>query len=92
MPWIDGVSLGVWDEGKGAMFVSFRTWNGEPVRINPVFNMLPIGHYGIYINGNLNRENIIPASGESISISLHVNGSDTNVVIVRQSINWLCIC
>ncbi|KKO97879.1 hypothetical protein THAR02_10015 [Trichoderma harzianum] len=95
MPWIDGVGLdsgvdtlsGVWDEGKGAMFASFRTWHGEPARINPVFNMLPIGHYGIYINGNLNRENVIRASGESISVSLDVSGSDTDVVIVRQSIN-----
>ncbi|KAL6790330.1 hypothetical protein GGI42DRAFT_347079 [Trichoderma sp. SZMC 28013] len=95
MPWIDGVSLesgvdtlsGVWDEGKSAMFASFRTWHGESARINPVFNMLPIGHYGIYVNGNLDRENAIQALGESISISLDVNGSDTDVVIIRQSMS-----
>ncbi|KAL7905001.1 hypothetical protein GGI35DRAFT_471894 [Trichoderma velutinum] len=95
MPWIDGVGLesgvdtlsGVWDQIKSAMFASFRTWHGESAHINPVFKMLPVGLYGIYIKGNLNGETVIQALRESISINLDVNGSETDVVIIRQYIN-----
>ncbi|KAL7928422.1 hypothetical protein V8C35DRAFT_332989 [Trichoderma chlorosporum] len=88
MPWIDGVGLnsgvdtlsGSWDEEKGAMFASFRTWHGESARINPIFNELTVGRYGVYINGDLGKEADIHALGETISIDLDVNGNETDIV------------
>ncbi|KAM0259118.1 hypothetical protein ACHAQJ_003489 [Trichoderma viride] len=91
MPWIDGVSLesgvdtlsGSWAEERGAMFASFGTWHGKSACIDPIFNQLPVGCYGVYINGNLSKEATIHVFGEYISVNLEVNGYETDIVIVR---------
>jgi hypothetical protein len=93
MPWIDGVSLesgvdtlsGSWDEERGAMFASFRTWHGKPASISPIFNQLPVGRYGVYINGSLRKESAVHTFGEDISVRLEIGGYDTDIVIVRAN-------
>lgn len=93
MPWIDGVSLdggvdtlsGSWDEKKGAMFASFRTWHGKTVSIKPVLNQLPVGRYGVYVNGSFSREVVVGAFGEDVAVELEVAGYEADVVIVRAN-------
>lgn len=93
MPWIDGVGLdggvdtlsGSWDEKKGAMFASFRTWHGKSVSIRPVFKQLPVGRYGVYINGSFGKEVVVGVFGEDVSVELEAAGYETDVVMVRAN-------
>lgn len=91
MPWIDGVGLdggvdtlaGRWDEEKGAMFASFRTWHERTVSIRPVFKLLRAGRYGVYINGSFSGEAVVGAFGENVAVDLEVAGCESEVVLVR---------
>ncbi|KAM0446046.1 hypothetical protein ACHAO4_009491 [Trichoderma viride] len=90
MPWIDGVSLdsgvdtlaGSWNEEKGALFASFRTWHGKSVGVEPVFKQLPVGRYGVYVNGSFRKEAVVGV-GEDVKMELEVAGYETDVVVMR---------
>lgn len=90
-PWIDGIGLeqdvdclrGRWDEERQAMITTFRTWNGKRVAIRPVVKMLPLGTYGIYIDGKIKTVAVVVSQSEEVGVDLEVEGREVDLVLLR---------
>ena len=90
-PWIDGVGLergvdcsrGKWNEEQQAMIATFRSWNRESVAIKPVVKVLPLGTYGVYVDGELRRLAVLASRSEEIAVDLEVADSEVDLVLLR---------
>jgi hypothetical protein len=89
-PWIDEVSLeqdvdclrGAWIAEENAMVATFRTWNGNSVAIKPVVKMLPIGTYGVYVNGELKFMGTVAGPSDGIAVDLEVGNEEVDLVLL----------
>ena len=89
-PWIDGVGLeqgvdclrGRWDEEEMVLEASFRTWNGETVKIQPILRNLPPGEYGIYVDRELKETKNMKSSIEDLVVDLEVGSKDVDLVVL----------
>jgi Linalool dehydratase/isomerase len=89
-PWIDEVSLeqdvdclrGTWIAEENAMVATFRTWNGNSVAIKPVVKMLPIGTYGVYVNGELKFMGTVAGPSDGITVDLEVGSEEVDLVLL----------
>jgi len=90
-PWVDGIGLeggidclrGRWDDQRGAMFVTLRTWNESHVIVTPIVNNLPPGRYGVYVDGEIKTEAVVNSHFPKITIDLEVGGRDVDLVVLR---------
>ncbi|KAE8453320.1 hypothetical protein EG329_011387 [Mollisiaceae sp. DMI_Dod_QoI] len=91
-PWIDGIDLaqnvdclrGKWDEEEKAMLATFRTWNGQTVAVKPIVKSLPLGTYGVYVNGELKSVEKVGSVGDEIAVELEVGEVEVNLVVLRD--------
>ncbi|KAJ6601169.1 hypothetical protein DFH09DRAFT_1490267 [Mycena vulgaris] len=80
--YVDGVDLGAgvdflrgaWDAERGAMVVTVRTWDGASTTITPVFRNLPLGDYGVYLNGELSEVRSVTSVGDAVEVLLDIGG------------------
>jgi hypothetical protein len=90
-PFIDGVLLdsnvdalrGFWDEQRQMMIATFQAWDNNTHDISPVLKNLPVGIYGVYVNGNLTFKRTINGVGDEICVILKVGSQETNLVVVK---------
>jgi hypothetical protein len=74
---------GKWDEEKRAMVATFRSWDGTRRGIRPVIHTLPLGTYGVYVNGELEKVAVVTAASPSATIELEVGEQETDLVVLR---------
>ncbi|KAJ6489608.1 hypothetical protein C8R47DRAFT_1014826 [Mycena vitilis] len=92
-PYVDGVDLasgvdflrGAWDAEAGAMVLTVRTWDGSKTTINPVFRNLPLGTYGVYIDGEFSEARSVTWVGGSIAMTLEAGGQELDCVLLKGS-------
>jgi hypothetical protein len=95
-PWIDGVQLsqnvdvlrGGWDGEKQAMMATFRTWNGDQVKVVPVAKNLPYGMYGVYLNGDLQHTANVTHGSEDIAVELTLAADEVDLVFWRAQTKY----
>ena len=89
-PWIDGVGLeqsvdclrGQWDEEGKFLQATFRTWNGEKVRLRPVVKNLRPGQYGIYVDGELQEVKSVRSSVKDVLVDLTIGSQEVDLVVL----------
>jgi hypothetical protein len=90
-PWIDNPGLeknidclrGVWDPKRRAMVASFRTWDGQSRAVQPLVNNLPIGTYGVYVNGELTKTVAVASTSSQVTVDLIVGWEDVDLVLIH---------
>ncbi|KAJ7146380.1 hypothetical protein C8R44DRAFT_13492 [Mycena epipterygia] len=90
-PYVDGVDLGsgvdflrgAWDAERGAMVVTVRTWDGTGKTITPVFRNLPVGNYGVYVDGKLSEIRAVTKVDDIIETSFVVSGGELDIVLLK---------
>jgi hypothetical protein len=82
----DGVDFlrGVWDEGKGLMVVTMRTWNAHEARLSLTFDRLSAGRWQVYVDGQLLTTNEVQQGGEIVT-NVKVGKVTVDVVIVKRN-------
>lgn len=65
--------------------MTLRTWNGVSKYVKAEAKNLPVGVYGIYINGSLDGRSEVIAEGDTVKIAVHVSEIDTDVVVRRAN-------
>ncbi|KAJ7492018.1 hypothetical protein FB451DRAFT_1216683 [Mycena latifolia] len=92
-PYVDGVDLasgvdflrGAWDAERGAMVVTVRTWDGSSKPITPVFRNLPLGTYGVFVNGELVEVRSLASADDTVEVPLVVGREDLDVVLLQET-------
>lgn len=90
-PWVDDVGLekdvdclrGKWDDERNVMIVTLRTWNGSEVKLTPIVRNLPLGTYGVYVDGERRCMAEVTYADNQIAIELVVSGQDVDFVVLR---------
>ncbi|KAL2815402.1 hypothetical protein BDW59DRAFT_177665 [Aspergillus cavernicola] len=90
-PFIDKVDLasgvdflrGHWDNARGAMVLTMRTWDGSKKNVQLECSQLPVGRYGIYYGDNLGETRDVNAHGDIIDLTLQVSGEELTVIVLR---------
>ncbi|KAF9895002.1 hypothetical protein FE257_004626 [Aspergillus nanangensis] len=90
-PFIDGVNLGsgvdflrgCWDDARGAMILTMRSWDGSSREMNLKFCGLPAGQYGVYHNGSLVDTRKVGIEGGSIDLLAGATREELNLVLLR---------
>jgi hypothetical protein len=82
----DGVDFlrGVWDEGKGLMVVTMRTWNAHEAQLSLTFDRLSAGRWQVYVDGQLLTTNEVQQGGEIVT-NVKVGKVTVDVVIVKRN-------
>ncbi|KAL3451087.1 hypothetical protein BJX65DRAFT_293696 [Aspergillus insuetus] len=91
-PFVGGLDLGsgidvlrgAWDEQRGAMILTVRTWEGAATQVRPTFHNLPAGDYGFYHDGNLIDSKTIKRAGDVIELDLEVTADELTVVLLAN--------
>ena len=89
-PYIDGIELGQgvdwirgeWLEEKDAMVMMGRAWDGIKKTVKPVAKHLRPGKYGIYLQGELVKEEMVGAEG-TVAIDVEIGGEEVEIVVMR---------
>ena len=89
-PCIEGVGLqdgvdfvrGVWLEEMKVMIVTMRSWDGTEVLVKLVFGMLPVGRWGVYVDGRLKDVVLVKEKGEDVRFEIKLRGEDVDLVVV----------
>ena len=90
-PWVDGLGLemevdclrGRWDDERNSMIVTLRTWNGSEMEVTPIVRNLPVGTYGVYVDGELKNVAEVTSTSDRIDVELLVAGEDVDLVVLR---------
>ncbi|KAJ7686847.1 hypothetical protein B0H17DRAFT_940077 [Mycena rosella] len=93
-PYVDGVDLasgvdflrGAWDAERWSSPCVRGTGRASRecfVLITPVFRNLPLGTYGVYINGELSE---IRSLTSTVKVSLVVGGEELDVVLLKETV------
>ncbi|KAL3464646.1 hypothetical protein BJX64DRAFT_286137 [Aspergillus heterothallicus] len=91
-PYVDNLDLGtcvdvlraVWDEERGAMVLTFKTWDGSTNQVRPTYKSLTAGEYGIYQDGDLVGTAIVRGTDDTIELPLQVTGDELTVVVLAN--------
>lgn len=89
-PFVEGISLGqdvdclrgMWDEKQKAMVITLRTWNGASKEVKLVIRNLPIGRYGVYVNGELHRDADVAKPTDALSVGITVGEAEVDVIFI----------
>lgn len=85
-----GLELGVdclradWDETDRCMVATFKTWDASTVRTAATISMLPVGVYGVYLDGKLVQTSEVPVLGHDLTVLLAINGHHLDLVVLHE--------
>ncbi|KFY48645.1 hypothetical protein V495_01158 [Pseudogymnoascus sp. VKM F-4514 (FW-929)] len=72
-----------WHEESSAFIVTTKTWHGRNSSAELSFENLPLGVYGVYIDGELRRTALINEKNQVISESVEIGGKEKDIVVLK---------